>query len=204
MLKVVTELLSYIVIEQLFVVNCHTANISKYIEYHLQPVVKQIPSYIKDTNDFINKINDIGNIPPNSYLVTMDVKSLYTNIPNSEGIAAVKNAYDNYLKKSIATKVITTFLAFILTLNNFIFNCKRYLQIKGCGMGTICAAAYANIFMASFESKIIYPFMKEKVITFLRFIDDLFMIWTDAEEELLKFINELNQKYKTIKFYFKY
>ena len=39
---------------------------------------------------------------------------------------------------------------------------------------------------------------------FLRFIDDLFMIWTDTEEELLKSINELNQKHKTIKFDSKY
>ena len=78
---------------------------------------------MKDTSDFINKINDIGNIPLNSYLVTMDVKSLYTNITNLEGIVAVKNAYDNHPNKSIATKVITTFLASILTLNmvNIIF-----------------------------------------------------------------------------------
>ena len=96
----------------------------------------------------------------------MDVKSLNTNIPNSEGIATVINAYDNYSKKSIATKVIITFLALILTLNNFIFNCKHYLQIKGCGMGTIYAPAYANIFTAIFESKFIYPHIKEKVITF--------------------------------------
>ena len=61
-------------------------------------------------------------------------------------------------------------------------------------MGTICAPFYANIFMASFESKFIFPTKKEKVRKFLRFIDDLFMIWTDTEEELLKFINELNQK----------
>ena len=44
----------------------------------------------------------------------------------------------------VATKVIT-FLALILTLNNFIFNSKFYLQIKGCAMGTICAPTYANI-----------------------------------------------------------
>ena len=31
-------------------------------------------------------------------IVTMDVKSLYIDIPNSEGIAAVKNACDNYPK----------------------------------------------------------------------------------------------------------
>ena len=71
-------------------------------------------------------------------------------------------------------------------------------------MGTICAPTYANIFMASFKSKYIYPYIKEKVVTFLRLIDDLFMMWTGTEEELLKFINELNQKHKTIKFDFKY
>ena len=108
--------------------------------------------------------------------MSIDVKLLYTNISNSEGIAAVKNAYVNYSKKSIATKVVTTFLALTLTLNNFIFNCKHYLQIKGCVMGTLYAPAHANIFMASFESKYVYPYIKEKVIKFLRFIDDLFVM----------------------------
>ena len=95
------------------VVNCHTANISKYVGHHLQPIVKQIPSYVKDTNDFINKINAVKSVPKNSYLVTMDVRSLYTNIPNAEGISAVKRAFGNYSKKTTTTKVITTFLALI-------------------------------------------------------------------------------------------
>ena len=64
-------------------INCHTANISKHVDYHLQPIVKQIPSYVKDTNDFINKINVVKSVPKSSYLVTMDVRSLYTNIPNA-------------------------------------------------------------------------------------------------------------------------
>ena len=103
-------------------INCHTANISKYVDYHLQPIVKQIPSYVKDTNDFINKINAVKSVPKNSYLVTMDVRSLYTNIPNAEGISAVKRAFDKYSKKTTTTKVITTLLALILTLNNFVFD----------------------------------------------------------------------------------
>ena len=49
-------------------------------------VAKQIPSYVKGTNNFINEINDIGSFLPNSYLVTIYVK-LY--MPNSEGIQAV-------------------------------------------------------------------------------------------------------------------
>ena len=27
-------------------VNCHTSSISKYVDYHLQPIVKDIPSYV--------------------------------------------------------------------------------------------------------------------------------------------------------------
>ena len=62
-------------------INCHTSNISKFVDYHLQEHVQNLPSYVKDTTDFINKIDDLA-IPEDSILVTMDVSSLYTNIPN--------------------------------------------------------------------------------------------------------------------------
>ena len=81
-------------------INCHTTNISKYVDYHLLPIAKKIPSYVKDTNDFTNKINARKSVPKHSYLVTMDVRSLYTNIPNAEGISAVKGELDNYSKKT--------------------------------------------------------------------------------------------------------
>ena len=134
-------------------VNCQTSNISKYVDYHLQPIVQQIPSYIQDTSDFLRKINRIEKIPDISYLVSLNVRSLYTSILNSEGIKAVKTSLENFPRTTVATKVITTFLSLILTLNNFVFNCKNYLQIKGCTMGTICAPTYANIFMDHFERK---------------------------------------------------
>ena len=44
-------------------INCYTANISKYVDYLLQPFVKEIPSYVKYTNDFINKINAVKSAP---------------------------------------------------------------------------------------------------------------------------------------------
>ena len=132
----------------------------------------------------------------------MDVRSLHTNTPNAEGISAVKRAFDNYSKKT--TKVITTFLALIFTLNNFVFDCIHYLQIKGCAMGTICVPAYGNIFMINFELKYIYPYIRDKTKMFLRFIDDLFMIWTGSEQEMLDFMSDLNKKHPSIKFEFKY
>ena len=39
---------------------------------------------------------------------------------------------------------------------------------------------------------------------FLRFIDDLFMIWAGSEHELLHFMSDLNMKHSSINFDFKY
>ena len=112
--------------------------------------------------------------------------------------------FDNYSKKTTNTKIITTFLALILTLNNFLFDCMHHLLIKGCVLGTIYAPTYANVFMANFELKYIYPYIKHKTKMFLRFIDDLFMIWTSSEQELLDVMTGLNKKNPSIKFEFKY
>ena len=75
----------------------------------------------------------------------MDVKALYANMPNNEGIAAVKRKHYNCIKKIVATKVIT-FLALILPLDNFIFNSKFYRQMKSSAtMGIICAPTQVNL-----------------------------------------------------------
>ena len=120
---------------------------------HRQPVVREIASHIKGTNYFTNKNNSFP-VPPNSLLVTIDVKSLCTSIPDNEGFASFKKKYDHYPKKTIPAEIITTFLALLLVLNIFIiFNSKFYLHIKDCAMGTICVPAYANIFKSEFEEK---------------------------------------------------
>ena len=106
---------------------------------------------------------------------------------------------EKYSKRTPSAKVITTFLELILALNNFIFNCRSYLQIKGCAKGTICAASYANIFMDLFERKFIYPFIKTFLLVYLRFIDDIFFISTCSKTDLEKILNVLNAKHPTIK-----
>ena len=181
-------------------INCHTSKIYKYVDCHLQPIVKEIPSYVQDKTDFLRKINQIDFVPDNSYLVSLDVKPLYTNIPNAEGLKSVKTSLEKYSKRIASTKVITTFLALKLTLNNFIFKFKNYLQIKGCAMGTICAPSYANIFMDHLERKFIYPLIKTFSLIYLRFIDDIFFIWTGSKTDLEKFLNALNTKHPSIKF----
>ena len=50
--------------------------------------MRKLPLYIKDTDDFINKISNFPGLPK-LLLVVMDIKSLYTSIPNNKEIASV-------------------------------------------------------------------------------------------------------------------
>ena len=52
------------------------------------------------------KLSSIKNIPENSFLVTMDVSSLYTNIDHEEGAEACFQKLEERKNKSIASIVI--------------------------------------------------------------------------------------------------
>ena len=65
-----------------------TERLSSFIDKLLQPIALKQESYLKDTTDFINFI-ERTRVPKNAILVSMDVTSLYTNIPQEEGIETV-------------------------------------------------------------------------------------------------------------------
>lgn len=67
-------------------------------------------------------------------------------------------------------------------------------------MGTKCAPNYANLFMAHFEEMFIYPRVRGKALLYLRYIDDIFLIWKGTKQELDQFIAEINTVHNTIKF----
>ena len=87
----------------------------------------------------------------------------------------------------------------ILTMNNFTFNDSHYLQIHGTAMGTKMARSFANLFLGLLEKNSLRnaPFQPH---TWLRYIDDIFMIWTESPENLKIFIDYLNNIHPTIKF----
>ena len=73
-----------------------TENISQFVDFYLCPLVESIPSYIKDTTDFLCKLKSVGQIPKGSLLLTLDVSALYTNILHNEGIEACRKTLNTY------------------------------------------------------------------------------------------------------------
>ena len=68
--------------------------ISQFVDYHPKPLVQITQSFITDTTHFLNKLEQLGQLPQNALLVTLDVSSLYTNIPHNEGITACRHFLD--------------------------------------------------------------------------------------------------------------
>ena len=61
-----------------------TEKLSAFVGKLLQPIAQQQKSYLKDTTAFINFI-ERTKVPEKALRVSMDVTSLYTNIPQEEG-----------------------------------------------------------------------------------------------------------------------
>ena len=176
-----------------------TEGISHFVDYCLAPLVKEIPSYIKDTTDFLNKLRKIEHLPPRTLLVTLDVKSLYTNIPHSEGMEACRAALNTRQVLKPPTEDLVHLIELILTKNNFVFEDVHYLQTHGTAMGTRMAPSYANIFMGDLERKILEE-VDRRPSTWWRYIDDVFAIWTHGEEHLTEFVQQINNQHPTIQF----
>ncbi|CAN7976705.1 unnamed protein product [Ixodes persulcatus] len=91
----------------------------------------------------------------------------------------------------------------VLELNAFEFNNEYFRQVSGTAMGTKMAPSYANLFMGKLESKFLSEFPLTPTF-YKRYIDDIFLIWTHSEEELLDFVDCYNSVHPNINFTYAY
>ena len=137
-----------------------TEKISAFVDHFLNPMVEKTKSYVEDTTVFLRKIESLDKLKPNSIIGTMDVSSLYTNIPNIEGINCIKellNKKRNKFEKA-GNESLTDFLEMGLTKNNR----ENYLQIGGTAMGTKVAPLLSNLFIERLEELMLHTYDKTK------------------------------------------
>ena len=179
---------------------CPSERISQFVDHFIQPLVQKLPSYLRDSTHLIDILKGLR-LPNNAILASLGVTSLYTNIPNTEGINATASYLSKYRSgdENPTNSSLCKLLELVLTTNNFRFDNKEYLQIGGTAMGTKLAPSFANLFMGHFEDKFVYTYHLQPFI-WKRFIDDIFFVWTYGQDELDKFVTYLNNCHETIKF----
>ena len=114
--------------------------------------MQTLPSYIKDSKHIIFLLSKLK-LPSNITLVTIDVSSLYTTIPQDEGTeACLKLISENRtLKSNIPIEALHILFNIVLKGNIFKFHNQIYNQLTGTAMGTKMAPSYANCFMHTLE-----------------------------------------------------
>ena len=178
-------------------VDSPTEKISHFIDIILQPFAQAGASYIRDMNDFLDKVRNLQ-IAEDEWIFSMDVSSLYTNIPHHEGVRVIRDVLRG--RTSVPSNDnILKMLNLVLKCNCFRFNNDFYLQINGTAMGTRVAPTYAIIFMNRFEETFVYSYPKRPRIWF-RFIDDVWGVFKGSKDDFELFATHLNRVHDSIKF----
>ena len=161
-------------------VNCSNTTlsvISKFIDFTLQPLINTHFSYIKDSQNLIQKLDSLK-CDSNTTLFSADFESLYTNIPLDEAIEIISDSISKMPNTEFSGYGFKKLLELVLKNNFFYFKFKKqkksylafFLQLSGVSMGTACGPSVANSYLQFFEIK--YRIFLDKTLHF-RFIDDL-------------------------------
>lgn len=155
-----------------------TEKISAFVDYFLQPLVTALPSYTRDSMDFIEVIRSIDQIEDSFILVTMDIESLYTNVPFEGGIYATKVFLDKRVECNPSTECILSLIKEVLTSNTFLYDDDYFLQISGVAMGSRMSPSFASLYVGFFEQEYIFNHERNPFLKFIsnwrRYLDDVF------------------------------
>jgi len=94
------------------------------------PFVRELDSYLKDspTGHMLTMLDSFRFWGEHRLIFTMNVKSLYTVIPNDEGLRALKYFLDKREVLDPPTHTLLHTAELVLTLNSFVFYGARTLQ----------------------------------------------------------------------------
>ena len=128
-----------------------TELISSYLEIILASIVKTLLSYIKTSQHALENFRNFNFLGQNKLLFIIDITSLYTVVPNDEGLLARKHFFDQRTVKEPSSETLFRPAEPVLTLNCFLFGGNHYKQTNGVAMGTRIGPSYANLFVGFIE-----------------------------------------------------
>ena len=138
-----------------------------------------------------------------SILVSFDVTSLFTKVPIAEALEVIgrrleeQEAEERNTTLSVAS--IKRLLHLCLTSTYFMWNSRFYQQKEGAAMGNPLSPVVANIYMEHFEALAIES-ARLKPATWLRYVDDTFVVWNEGRDKLQDFLEHLNTIRPSIQF----
>ncbi|XP_014771811.1 uncharacterized protein LOC106870299 [Octopus bimaculoides] len=192
--------------------NCETHRLSNFIDILLKPILKCIPSIVRDDLDLLNHLPKHTN--KDIFIVSFDVINLYTTIPHQYGLETIKfwlEKYSNEVPERIRNEFMIEGLKFILQNNFLNFNNNTYRQVSGTAMVTKFAPTYANLVMAYLELQIYEEFKSKYGLSFHKYLLenwkcylDCLILWSHTLDQFIDFKNLINSVNNHIQFTMEY
>ena len=120
-----------------------------------------------------------------------------------ESIETMREYLEICSDKSILSNSLCDFATIILKNEYFENGELKYHQKRDFFVGSKFASPYSNLFMAEL-GKIIFQNSEVKPFLWLRYLDEIFYIWTQGFQKLNKLFNCVNSLNPTVKFTMNY
>ena len=175
-----------------------TYNLAKFLAPLLEPITTNMYT-VKNSFEFSKEIADQN---PGLFMASLDVESLFTNIPLEETISVCCDfSFSNNAKVNNINRIDFDKLLRAALQNNFFnFKGKIYKQIDGVAMGSLLGPTLANLFSCFHEQIWLNECPDEfKLVYYRRYVDDIFVLFR-SPDHLEKFKNYLNSKHRNIRF----
>ena len=156
---------------------------------------------IKDSFSFAKEIVEQDS---SLFMASLDVDSLFTNIPLDETInICTESIYDqNDTVEGLSKSEFKELLSLASKESYFIFNEFLYKQIDGVAMGSPLGPTLANAFLCFYEKKWLDQCPNEfKPVFYRRYVDDIFLLFK-SQEHVIKFRDYFNKCHPNMKFSF--
>ena len=175
-----------------------TYDLAKHLNNLLKTKSSFKPQYsLKNSLDLIKKIENV-NIPQNSKLISLDVDSLFTNVPFEECLNILGNHLERQRLHPGEIYDLINLTRICMQQNYFRFNDQYFRQKEGLAMGSPLSPLMAEIFMDHFERK--YVVGEPNIQFYYRYVDDVIICWTGTIRQMDIFVNKLNTFHPKIKF----
>jgi hypothetical protein len=166
-------------------INSFNAIFSTWLDFKMKSLLKCIPTYLKDSNDLIKKLQNLPLLPPTARLFTADATAMYTNIDTDTALEAFTFLFEHYreeIPSDFPRPFFLKVLEIVMKNNLFQFDDTYWLQLHGTAMGTPAACLYATIAYGVHERNKLLPSYKAFLKLYMRFIDDVIGIWIPSED----------------------
>ena len=164
---------------------------SIWLHHKLYPILQSQKQHLRDSLSLIRDIETLQ-LPPDTWLFTFDVESLYPSIPTAEGLDALRNMIKDHFSSG-EVHLIMNLAALTLQQHFLEFDGRFWQQIKGTAMGSNFAVVYACLFLCFLENM---QETKQELQYFKRYIDDALGFWHGNRHDLTVFLDSYAQGLK--------